>query len=98
MEDAIFVKWTGEVSAAVVMRGSVYTGSRGFAGGLPPHTLRTHGVEFGRPEPHGEPLSVAVGIRRLAEKIGGRLRLRLPAEDELLRDYFRSRSSSIAPR
>jgi hypothetical protein len=91
VNDAIFVKWTGEISAAVVVRGSVYTGSRGLAGGLPPHAWgEAHDVEFGRPEPHGEPLSVAAGIRRLANAIRDEFRLRPQTENELLRDYFRS--------
>lgn len=103
VNNAIFVKWTGEVTAAVVIDGSVYTGSRGLAGGLPPRRLGkgegkadAHDPEFGRPEEPGEPLSVAIGIRRIATNLREDCGLRAQAENELLRDYFRSEILRIA--
>lgn len=96
--DAIFLKWTGEVSAAVVARGSVYTGSRGLAGGLPPRDFSAEGheVEWGRPEVRTEPLSVAAGIRRLTKTIKRELEPRSIGDEELLRDYFRSEILTVA--
>ncbi len=98
IEDAIFIKWTGEVSAAVVVRGSVYTGSRGLAGGLPPRVFEQegHDVEWGRPEVRTEQLSIAAGIRRLAKTVKSEVDLRPIADDELFRDYFRTEILSIA--
>ena len=96
VSEALFLKWTGEVSAAVVIGGSVYTGHKGLAGGLPRHAIfnEGHSVEFGKPS--GEQLSVAAGIRRLSKGLKEELDLRPIRDDELLRDYFRSEVLSIA--
>ncbi len=96
IDDAIFVKWTGEVSAAVVIRGSVYTGSRGLAGGLPPRPHREEAADLELGRTQGEPLSVAAGIRRLTTTIRDELQLRPLRDGELLRDYFRSEILPLA--
>jgi predicted NBD/HSP70 family sugar kinase len=97
-QDAIFVKWTGEVSASVVIRGEVYPGSRGLAGGFPSHAYRRRAgkgqdIENGPPS---ETLSELAGIRRIAADLRRELRLRKKEKSELLRDYFRTEILSIA--
>jgi predicted NBD/HSP70 family sugar kinase len=91
---AIFVKWTGNVSAAVVLHGHIVAGSRGLAGSLPLHS-QSSGSGGGK-EPGRLPLGIEVGIRRLHEEIGEELGLRKRRGDELLRDYFRDEILSIA--
>lgn len=90
---AIFVKWTGSVSAAVVLDGHVVVGSRGLAGGFPLHRqeLRADSRNSER-----LPLGIEAGVRRLRNKIRRELGLREQRSDELLRDYFRSEVLSVA--
>lgn len=85
---AIFVKWTGNVSAAVILNGHVIAGSRGLAGGLPP------GAPGGESE--ALPLGIELGVRRLRAQLAAELGLPEKAEGELLRDYFRDEILSIA--
>lgn len=88
---AIFVKWTGNVSAAVVLNGHVVVGSRGLAGGFPPGAGGVNGKGGER-----LPLGIEVGIRRLRQQICAELELREKGKDEMLRDYFREEILSIA--
>lgn len=88
---AILVKWTGSVSAAVVLNGHVVVGSRGLAGGFPLHSKLG-----GEDDSTRLPLGVEVGIRRLRKQIGRELGLREKRDNELLRDYFREEILSIA--
>lgn len=95
---AIFVKWTGNVSAAVVLGGEVFAGSRGLAGGFPMHSP-TVPADNGMDDLETSkrlPLGIAVGIHRLGEEIGRALGLRTRRTDELFRDYFRAEILSIS--
>lgn len=105
-EDAIFVKWTGEVSAAVVIRGEVYPGSRGLAGAFPSHfdhedregdedkdDENSKSIEHGQ---SSETLSELAGIRRITADLRQELGLRKKKSTELLRDYFRTEILEIA--
>lgn len=88
---AILVKWTGSVSASVVLNGHVVVGSRGLAGGFPLHSKLG-----GEDNSTRLPLGIEVGIRRLRGEIGPKLGLREKRDNELLRDYFREEILSIA--
>jgi hypothetical protein len=92
---AILVKWTGSVSAAVVLEGHVVVGSRGLAGGFPLYS-QLGGARDGDAPSRRLPLGIEVGIRRLRNQLAGELGLREKPKDELLRDYFRKEILSIA--
>jgi hypothetical protein len=96
---AVFIKWTGNVSAAVVLGGKVVVGSRGLAGGFPLHSslgVQEEGINELGSSPKRLPLGIAVGIRRLGEEISNQLNLRGRDRGELLRDYFRDEILSVA--
>lgn len=96
---AVLVKWTGNVSAAVVLGGKIVAGSRGLAGGLPLHQVddrRDGSSDAGGPDHYRLPLGVAAGIRRLSAEIGEEAGLRKRGPQDLLRDYFRSQIRSVA--
>lgn len=98
---AIFVKWTGNVSAAVVLAGDVFVGARGLAGGFSMHSAPGTEDENGNEgEPEDLPLGIAIGIRRLSGELCGTLGIEPRKSDSevLLRDFFRAQILSVANR
>ena len=93
---AIFIKWTGTVSAAVMLAGRLVVGARGLAGGFSMHSPRRDGRRNGGGKEL--PFGAAIGVRRIAKELCKELGIEQWEKDSgvLLRDFFRMQVLGVA--